>query len=262
VTPPRASPAPARATQVAAGADGAADHQEEEAEAVAVQRAMLEQFRARMRSANTPRAAVAAAAEPDDTPQPAPIAASTEPLRTPPRSAARSTPTTPVPAPSAVEAPAPAGVAGVATGGRRGNPSGADLPTPLRLGRRPGPNATAQNSNIARNIGGAAGAAAPGGGGEWEMADFSYEALLELGSMAVPTGLDKRQLQRYKPHSYAPPAGGAGDAAECTICLDDVAPGAMVLQLQCKHVFHGACILPWLAQTNRCPTCRFEIPRL
>eukprot|EP01065_Artemidia_motanka_P013013 TRINITY_DN17177_c0_g1_i1.p1 TRINITY_DN17177_c0_g1~~TRINITY_DN17177_c0_g1_i1.p1 ORF type:complete len:469 (+),score=99.99 TRINITY_DN17177_c0_g1_i1:52-1407(+) len=104
--------------------------------------------------------------------------------------------------------------------------------------------------------GGADGAAQ---GGDWQISDFSYENLLELGSMAVSTGLPKAQLALFKPHSYT--ARVAGQEEECTICLEALDEGDEALRIACQHVFHHKCIIEWLAKTNRCPTCRFEVPR-
>jgi hypothetical protein len=92
---------------------------------------------------------------------------------------------------------------------------------------------------------------------QWELRDFSYEALIDLGTMAVSTGLSKQQLARYRAKPY--PAGGP--CIDCPVCLDDVVAGQPTLTLGCNHVFHEACIRAWLGRTNRCPTCRFEVPR-
>lgn len=114
------------------------------------------------------------------------------------------------------------------------------------------------------------------GAGGWELADFSYEALLELGSLAVPTGLDKRQLSKFKPVPYTKAGsritantGGAKlrastmemEVEECAICLDVLQEGQPSLRVACGHAFHDRCILHWLSRTNKCPMCRFEIVR-
>lgn len=93
--------------------------------------------------------------------------------------------------------------------------------------------------------------------GAWEISDFSYEALLELGSNAVSTGLDAKQLARYKTTTQPKDS----ERADCTICLEEIHPGDQVMKLACQHVFHPQCIIAWLQRTNHCPTCRFEIPR-
>ena len=95
--------------------------------------------------------------------------------------------------------------------------------------------------------------------GEWELTDFSYENLLELGSMAVCTGLGKAQLAAFRAQPYKCPSDCK--AEQCIICLDDLIEGEDSQRIICKHVFHHQCVVEWLAKTNKCPTCRFEIPR-
>ena len=99
---------------------------------------------------------------------------------------------------------------------------------------------------------------APRGPGPWQLTDYSYESLLALGEgMAVCTGLKKKQLDRYGPRPYD------GDAnVACAICIDDMRAGEPSLTVRCGHCFHHKCIIQWLLRSNRCPTCRFEIPRM
>eukprot|EP00826_Nyctotherus_ovalis_P033742 TRINITY_DN2749_c0_g1_i1.p2 TRINITY_DN2749_c0_g1~~TRINITY_DN2749_c0_g1_i1.p2 ORF type:complete len:246 (-),score=68.33 TRINITY_DN2749_c0_g1_i1:167-904(-) len=47
---------------------------------------------------------------------------------------------------------------------------------------------------------------------------------------------------------------------ECSICKEEFKRAEKVVRLPCKHLFHPDCIMPWLAQHNSCPTCRFELP--
>lgn len=47
----------------------------------------------------------------------------------------------------------------------------------------------------------------------------------------------------------------------CSICLDDIEPGAYGTQLTCKHIFHNECIMGWYKQHQTCPLCRKEIGR-
>ena len=89
----------------------------------------------------------------------------------------------------------------------------------------------------------------------WEISDFSYESLLDLGSLNASTGLSRAQLAKLPSRTYQ------GETVDCSICLDDVVAGNACMTLACKHVFHARCILSWLARTNRCPTCRYEIVR-
>ncbi|KAJ4780058.1 E3 ubiquitin-protein ligase RING1 [Rhynchospora pubera] len=46
----------------------------------------------------------------------------------------------------------------------------------------------------------------------------------------------------------------------CAVCKDPMHVNCRVLQLPCKHMYHPACILPWLRTRNTCPVCRYELP--
>ncbi|CAI5501449.1 unnamed protein product [Closterium sp. Naga37s-1] len=52
----------------------------------------------------------------------------------------------------------------------------------------------------------------------------------------------------------------AGGVAACAVCHEDMGVGAVTQQLPCRHAYHSDCILPWLAQSNTCPVCRFRLP--
>lgn len=47
---------------------------------------------------------------------------------------------------------------------------------------------------------------------------------------------------------------------QCPVCLKDFIKDENVKQMPCDHTFHPSCILTWLAKTNSCPCCRFELP--
>jgi hypothetical protein len=45
----------------------------------------------------------------------------------------------------------------------------------------------------------------------------------------------------------------------CTICLAEFVQTDKVLKLECDHMFHSQCLLPWLSRQRSCPLCRYRI---
>uniref|UniRef100_A0A915Q3X6 RING-type domain-containing protein n=1 Tax=Setaria digitata TaxID=48799 RepID=A0A915Q3X6_9BILA len=44
--------------------------------------------------------------------------------------------------------------------------------------------------------------------------------------------------------------------AQCTTCMETFKKDESVAILECQHIFHRDCILPWLRRHNTCPICR------
>ncbi|KAF9729337.1 hypothetical protein PMIN06_004435 [Paraphaeosphaeria minitans] len=49
--------------------------------------------------------------------------------------------------------------------------------------------------------------------------------------------------------------------ADCSICMDAVAPEEEVTELPCKHWFHHQCVSAWLKEHDTCPHCRKGITK-
>lgn len=47
---------------------------------------------------------------------------------------------------------------------------------------------------------------------------------------------------------------------QCAVCFGDCHVGHKMVRLPCGHLFHGACIGPWLYKRCTCPVCRYEMP--
>jgi hypothetical protein len=42
----------------------------------------------------------------------------------------------------------------------------------------------------------------------------------------------------------------------CPICLDELEPGDGAAETPCQHLYHPACLAPWLEAKGTCPVCR------
>ena len=47
---------------------------------------------------------------------------------------------------------------------------------------------------------------------------------------------------------------------DCSICLDEFAPGDRLRRLPCNHTFHGNCVARWLIERSAvCPLCKLDL---
>lgn len=55
--------------------------------------------------------------------------------------------------------------------------------------------------------------------------------------------------------------GYCGFVPNCLLCVPNVQPYSMVIQLPCAsgHVYHAECVLDWLKRSQRCPVCGTNI---
>lgn len=51
----------------------------------------------------------------------------------------------------------------------------------------------------------------------------------------------------------------ASDVHMCAVCIESYKAGEVVTVLTCDHIFHKACIEPWLLERRTCPMCKSDI---
>uniref|UniRef100_UPI0037E86783 RING finger protein 148-like n=1 Tax=Semicossyphus pulcher TaxID=241346 RepID=UPI0037E86783 len=49
------------------------------------------------------------------------------------------------------------------------------------------------------------------------------------------------------------------DSHMCAVCIESYRAGEVVTVLTCDHIFHKACIEPWLLERRTCPMCKCDI---
>ena len=45
----------------------------------------------------------------------------------------------------------------------------------------------------------------------------------------------------------------------CSICLDEFKNEDILKKLNCSHIFHKDCLVPWINNNKSCPLCRTDI---
>ena len=89
----------------------------------------------------------------------------------------------------------------------------------------------------------------------------SRSTLDSLPRLKVPTPEQHAQRSSAgKGANHEPTLAACRSGEACTVCHDEFAAGAEVVQLPCRHCFHDTCIRPWLEGHNTCPVCRTALP--
>jgi hypothetical protein len=95
---------------------------------------------------------------------------------------------------------------------------------------------------------------------------FATVTIVENGQKKAVPGLTHDQVRSLRDGCgrwFETDAAEDGSFPECAICFAAADPRyAACVSLPCAHgmhVFHDACIMPWLRKASLCPTCRKDI---
>tara|TARA_B100001094_G_scaffold319286_1_gene363911 strand:+ start:9478 stop:10035 length:558 start_codon:yes stop_codon:yes gene_type:complete len=66
------------------------------------------------------------------------------------------------------------------------------------------------------------------------------------------TTLDRESMRRLLNNTVE----SENDSEQCPICLENFEEGMTIVETQCNHKFHNACISRWLQNNTSCPVCR------
>mmetsp|Transcript_16322 Transcript_16322/g.37261 ORF Transcript_16322/g.37261 Transcript_16322/m.37261 type:complete len:412 (-) Transcript_16322:30-1265(-) len=78
------------------------------------------------------------------------------------------------------------------------------------------------------------------------------------GNPRLPPPASQKAMESLKTTRYAGEMMQRQEAA-CAVCSEEYKHGEDLLSMPCEHVFHKACLLPWLKSTNSCPVCRMTL---
>ncbi|KAI3841453.1 hypothetical protein MKX03_021102 [Papaver bracteatum] len=53
--------------------------------------------------------------------------------------------------------------------------------------------------------------------------------------------------------------GDGKDSSSCAVCLEGIIDGSKIINMPCLHMFHSACLVTWLHESNSCPICRRQV---
>jgi|MDSW01.3.fsa_nt_gb hypothetical protein len=97
---------------------------------------------------------------------------------------------------------------------------------------------------------------------EFDADELEYEEMLELGEQLGNVKHERWRHESAKHIASLPCRACTASDGKCLVCQEEfTAEGeeSDVRELPCKHVFHRECIDEWLANDERCPTCKRSI---
>ncbi|KAI3944489.1 hypothetical protein MKW92_044973 [Papaver armeniacum] len=69
----------------------------------------------------------------------------------------------------------------------------------------------------------------------------------------------KSFIDGLKKEEYRHNNGDGKDSSSCAVCLEGIIDGSKISNMPCLHMFHSACLVTWLHESNSCPICRRQV---
>lgn len=74
---------------------------------------------------------------------------------------------------------------------------------------------------------------------------------------SVKLVVKQKTINKMKIHKHI-----KNDDTKCAICFDELETNDEILDIQCKHLFHNACITKWLTENSyKCPLCKEKVAK-
>lgn len=99
-------------------------------------------------------------------------------------------------------------------------------------------------------------AEAAGRGASWVARRRGEEPLEAVAQQPAFPSAPKAGLGSLLSAAMRPVEAAVGGCDACSICLDPLDASKPLVALRCKHMFHKACVTPWLRSNVSCPNCR------
>ncbi|XP_037951602.1 E3 ubiquitin-protein ligase Iruka [Teleopsis dalmanni] len=84
--------------------------------------------------------------------------------------------------------------------------------------------------------------------------DTIVTQLLNQMETSGPPPLPKEKINEIPKHEVT--SDEVDKKVQCSVCWEDFRLGETVRKLQCSHLYHENCIVPWLDLHGTCPICR------
>ncbi|KAI3841451.1 hypothetical protein MKX03_021100 [Papaver bracteatum] len=69
----------------------------------------------------------------------------------------------------------------------------------------------------------------------------------------------KSFIDGLKKEEYRHNNGDGKDSSSCAVCLEGIIDGSKISNMPCLHMFHSACLVTWLHESNSCPICQRQV---